>query len=828
METLLQDIRYGLRMLRKAPGFTAVAVITLALGIGATTAIFSVVYDVLLRALPYEHPEQIVELHEVNAQGGQMHFADPNFEDIRTQARSLGGLAEYNSGIESVSGGTEPTRTTVAAVSRDFFPILRVQPILGRGFRPEDQRFGATPVALVSYGYRKQFVGGGAADLLSKKLTIEHRAFLIVGVLPPQFSFPRAAEIWIPRELYDRLPSRSAHNWEVLGRLRDGTSVQEARAELQTIATRLKRQHGQDTMMMSVAIAPLRDAVTSQVRPALWILLGAVGFLLLIACANVANLLLVQGAARQREIAVRCALGARRSRIVRQLAAESLILTAGGTAVGVLGAFWELRALLSLSPNVLPRMSAVSISTPVLGFSLGLAVLVALSMGIFTGLRCSAGDMQHALAAAGRAQTGAPVTQRVSRALVAGQLAITLALLAGATLLGRSLLRVLSIDPGFRTEHIVTMNLALPSIWDWTAPDLLANKDAESARRVEFFDQLFARLRDIPRVQDVGGTAALPIAQGAADGLYVLMNPGEAAPRNIQDMEQLSHDRSQTGDADYSAVSSGYFQVLGIPLLRGRLFNRGDTIGSPHVALISESLAREKWPNQNPIGHQIEFGNMDGDLRLLNVVGVVGDVREASLERPARPTIYVDCRQRPQTTYDFTVVLTTNADPTAIISAARQIVRELDPSVPPNFSTLAEVVSGSVQPRRFNLILVGLFAGTAVLLAMVGMYGVMAYSVTRRTNEIGVRMAVGASQKSVLRLVLGQGLLTAVVGVFVGLIVSFAVTRTLGSLLFGISPADPLTFAVVSLLLVAVAMLASYIPARRASKVDPMVALRYE
>ncbi|MGE5205719.1 MAG: ABC transporter permease, partial [Chlamydiota bacterium] len=349
METLLQDLRYGLRMLRKSPGFTAVAVITLALGIGATTAIFSVVYGVLLRALPYDHPERIVQLHEVNAQGGQMHFADPNFEDIRSQSRSLQGLAEYSAWPQSVSGGTEPTRTMVATVSRDFFPVLRVQPILGRGFAADDQRLGAAPVALVGYGYWREFLAG-TSDLAAKKLTIDNRSFSVVGVLPPQFGFPAQAEIWTPRELLERLPSRSAHNWQVIGRLRDGVSVSQARAELLTVATRLKRQYGQDTMMVSVAIAPLRNAMTSQVRPALWILLGAVGFLLLIACANVANLLLVQSAARQREIAVRFALGATRSRMVCQLLAEALLLALAGGALGVLAAFWGLRALLALSP----------------------------------------------------------------------------------------------------------------------------------------------------------------------------------------------------------------------------------------------------------------------------------------------------------------------------------------------------------------------------------------------------------------------------------------------------------------------------------------------
>jgi putative ABC transport system permease protein len=826
MDTLLQDMRYAVRTLRKSPGFSVVAVITLALGIGATTAIFSVVYGVLLRALPYDHPERIVELHEVNAQGGQMHFADPNFEDVRSQSRSLQGVAEYSAWTQSVSGGSEPTRTMVATVSRDFFPILRVQPVLGRSFAPDDQRFGGAPVALVGYGYWKQFLGR-TTDLSAKKLTIENRPVAIIGVLPAGFSFPPAAEIWMPRELYERLPSRTAHNWQVIGRLRDGVSLSQAHAELQAIAARLKQQYGQDTMMVSVAIAPLREAMTSQVRPALWILLGAVGFLLLIACANVANLLLVQSAARQREIAVRFALGASRGRMLRQLLAEALLLSLAGGALGVLAAFWGLRALLTLSPDVLPRMHEVSISTPVLLFSLGLCVVVAVALGVFSGLRGSTGDVQNALAAGGRSQTGALLAQRLSRAIVAGQLAITLALLAGAALLGRSLLRVLSVDAGFRTEHVITMNLALPAIADFQAPGPTTSQESANLRRVQFLDEVLGRIRAIPGVEDAGGSNSLPLANPSADGAYILMNPGEALP-SMKQLEQLFHDRSRTGDADYSAVTSGYFRVLGIPLLRGRLFDARDTMNAPHAALISESLAREKWPNQDPLGRQIEFGNMDGDLRLLTVVGVVGDVHEASLERPALPTIYVDCLQRPQATSDFTVVLRTYADAASVISAARQIVRELDPNVPPKFATLDQVVSGSVQSRRFNLTLVGIFAATALLLAVAGMYGVMAYSVARRTNEIGVRMALGASQTSVLRLVLRQGLLTAAAGVVFGIAIARATTRVMGSLLFGLSPSDPLTFAGVAVVLVGVAMLACYVPARRASRVDPMVALRYE
>jgi putative ABC transport system permease protein len=822
MEMLLQDVRYGLRILAKSPAFAAIAVITLALGIGMTTAIFSVVYGVLLHPLDYERPEQIVQLREVNVHGRQMQFADPNFEDVRSEGRTLQGAAEYANVVLSVSGGTEPTRTMVAMVSRDFFPVLRVRPMLGRGFSAEDQRFGAVPVALLGYGSWKQFLGG-TTDLSSKKLRIDDRVFSIIGVLPPRFSFPPAAEIWVPREIYVRYPSRTAHNWQVIGRLRDGTSIAEARAELQTIATRLKQQYGQDTMMISVAIAPLLQAMTTDVRPALWILLGAVGFLLLIACANVANLLLVQSAARRHEIAVRFALGATRKRVVRQLVAEALLLSAAGGVLGVVAAFWGLQALLAFSPNVLPRMAEVSLSIPVLMFSLGLCVVVALALGIFSGFRSSSG-LQYALAAGGRSQVSSLVSERMSRAIVASQLAITLTLLAGAALLGRSLLRVLSIDPGFRTEHVVTMELSLPG-------DVVLSGVAQENRkthRVQFLDEMSTRLRGIPGVEEVGGTTNLPLTGFHPDGTYIMMSPGETLPSNMQMLEQMFHDRSRTGYAEYSAVSNGYFRVLAIPLLRGRLFDARDTMTAPHVALISESLAQEKWPHEDPLGHQLEFGNMDGDLRLLTVVGVVGDVRADNLEHAAFPTIYVDYRQRPQATSSFKVVMRGNGNTAAMIAAARQIVRELDPDIPPKFATLDQVVSGSVQGRRFNVTLLGVFAGTALLLALAGMYGVMAYSVTRRTNEIGVRMALGASRTKILRLVLEQCLMTAAIGIAVGIVASVAVTRTITSLLFGLSPMDPVTFVGVGLLLAAVALLASYIPARRAAKVDPMVALRYE
>jgi predicted permease len=817
LETLLQDLRFGVRMLRKNPGFTAVAVLTLALGIGASTAIFSVVYGVLLRPLPYSNPDQIVRLWESNASGARMNFADPNFEDIRSQNHSLQGLAEYGASLQSVSGGSQPTRTLSAAVSREFFPVMRVQPVLGRGFAADEHRFGAAPVALVGYGYWKQYLGG-TTDLSAIKLKVENQSATVIGVLPPGFRFPDDTNIWVPRELFERLPSRTAHNWHVIARLRDGIALNQAHAELATIAAKLKQQYGQDINMTDVAIAKLQDAISNPVRPALLILLGAVGFLLLIACANVANLLLAQSATRERELAIRAALGAERLRLVRQFLTEALLVSLSGAALGVLGALWGVTGLVAMAPNNLPRLEEVSINFPVLVFTLCVALLVAAGLGIFSAMRATAGDVQRALGEHGRSQTGTLHNQRLGRVIIAGQLAITLVLLVGAGLLGRSLLRLLSVDPGFHTEHVVTMDLAL------TSPE----KDADKVRRVEFLTELFARLGALPGVEEVGGTQLLPLTSSLADGTYIMMNPGEAPPSSMQDFERLAHDATRTGDADYCPTSEGYFRVLGIPLLRGRLFDARDTMDAPHTALISESLAREKWPSQDPLGHAIEFGNMDGDVRLLTVIGVVGDVRVASLEAPPRPTIYVNYRQRPQATQQFIIVLRTAAEPAGVLSAARDIVRNLDPDVPPSLGTFAKVFSESFKSRRFNLLLVGVFAGAALLLGIVGMYGVMAYSVARRTGEIGVRMALGASPGNVLRLVLGQGLWTTAAGITVGILGSFALTRTMESLLFGLSPTDPVTFAGIALLLAFVALLASYIPARRAMRVDPMVALRYE
>jgi ABC-type antimicrobial peptide transport system permease subunit len=827
-------------MLRRNPGFTLIAVFTLALGISATTAIFSVVYGVLLRPLPYEKPDQLVQLWEKDSKGNSMNLADANFLDLRAQNRSLQGLARFSSGVESVSGGTEAKRLEVAVVSSDFFSIMRVHPFAGRGFAAEDQRVGAGPVVLVSYRYWQQYLNA-SQDFSSLRLRVGNQLSSVVGVLPRGFAFPDDADVWMPRELSLNLPSRTAHNSQGLARLRDGVSLIQATQDLSAIGAAIKRQYGDQADITGVVVTPLQEALTSSVRPSLLILLGAVGFLLLVACANVMNLLLAQAAAREGELAIRNALGASRNRMLLQFMAETLLLSLTGGLMGVILAYWGVHWLLRLAPGTTPGLASVSVNLPVLLFAFGLCVAVAVVLGAFTALRSGTTDLRAALAEGARGSSGSFSTQFIGRSIVALQLATTMTLLIGAGLLSRSLLRVLSTDPGFRTERVATIDLALPSAFD----------PAQKVTRVQFLNELFNRTRALPGVSEVGGTNSLPLGTGiSGDGGFAEVNPQQLSPRTLEMInrvsqgnitedsplvkeltdffEQLFRDPEHSGYADYACASEGYFRVLGIPLRAGRLFDNRDSADAPHVAVISESLAREKWPNQDPLGRTIEFGNMDGDPRLLTVIGVVGDVRERSLETPPRPTIYVNYRQRPQRTYNFSMVIRTSGDPGAVIASARRIVRDLNPDIPPTTNSFTTIFAASMSNRRFNLILFAIFAGTALLLAIAGIYGVLSYSVERRTREMGVRMALGANTSNVLRLVLRQAMTTALIGIVIGLAGSFILMRFMQSMLYQVSTFDPLTFVAVASLLLAVAVLAAYLPARRATKVDPIVALRYQ
>jgi ABC-type antimicrobial peptide transport system permease subunit len=841
LEGLTQDFRYGFRRIRKNPVYAVVSVLTLALGIGASTAIFSVAYGVLLRPLPYYKSDQIVRMWEVNPRGRRMQFADPNSEDMRAQNRSLQGLAEMRPAEASVTVGNEPARVRAAYVSQDFFSVMGVQPVIGRLFSPDEQRLGSPPTALVSYSYWQRYLHE-ARDLGTLKFAVSKTPTAIIGVLPAAFNFPDDSQVWMPRELEARLTSRTAHNWQVIARIRDGVSLDQARAETSAIARRLSQEYRLgEKNMVDAAVLPLRDALTMNVRPVLLVLLGVAGLLLLVACANVMNLSLAQTSARTGELSVRVALGAPRWRLVRQFLVEALLLCLLGGGLGVLAAYFGVNALLAVAPSSIPRLDEISVNLPVLWFALGLSFLMAAGLGALTALRATSGDVQSALVEGGRRQGTGVRSRRTGRMIVAGQVAITLTLLIGASLLGRSMLRVLSVNPGFETEQIVTLDLRLH--------DLEARTESQ---RGQFLHQLMARLQTLPGVQSVGGTNVLPLkSDDSADGTFVKVNPQQLSPEQrelinrsasasldnpdpafLKDlsnfMEELFRDQANTGTADYVVASEGYFQTLRIPLLKGRLFNEADGPDAPHVAVISEAVARQHWPNQDPLGYTIEFGNMDSDLRLLTVVGVVKEVRKQSLETAPRPSIYVNYRQRLRAVSDFDIVLRTNSDPTAIFPAVRGVLRELDPTVPPRLNTFTQVFSESLTSRRFNLLLVGVFALAALLLAIAGVYGVLAYSVAQRTQEIGVRIALGATPGNILKMVLGQGLVTIAIGTAIGLAGSFVLTRTMRSLLFEVSPNDPLTVVGVALLLMLVAILASFIPAHRATRVDPLVALRYE
>jgi putative ABC transport system permease protein len=817
MDSFWQDFKYGVRQLRKNLGVTAIMVFTLALAIGATTAIFSVVYGVLLQPLPYVDSNRIMAVFEVSSAGRPNRVADPNFDDFRDQNRSFQAIAKYNDDVASVSGGAQPTRTTVSSVSPDFLKVFGIQPVMGRDFSTDDAKKGAGPTVLVSYGYWKEHLGS-QQDLSRSHLKINGAVYSVIGVLPAGFSFPTNVDLWLPADLEGENPSRTSHNYSAIGRLRDGVTVARANGEISAIARRIRETSSEqgDYLLKDGMVLPLQDSITGKARTPLLVLLCAVGFLLLVACANVANLLLAQASVRERELAIRSALGAARGRLIRQFLTEAFLLSLAGGGLGVLGAVGGVAGLVALAPDNLPRLESVSISIPVLVFAFLLSTAVAAGLGAFTAARATSEDPREGLAEGGRGQAGSQSSQRVGQIVVAAQIAITLVLVIGAGLLGRSLMKVLEVNPGFRVDKIVTMDVSLPWVEDPKA----------KAGQGIFFANLIDRLKQIPGVRKVGATSVLPMVEGGLpDGMFLLMSQNEV-PKTMDGFGALFQQKERLGSADFCVATDGYFQVLGIPLIRGRIFDEHDGADSPHVAVISESLARERWPKQDPIGHTIEFGNMDGDLRLLTIVGIVGDTHEYGLDAPPRPTVYVNLFQRPRAA--VTLAMLSDADTGSVSSAARGIVQNLDPEIPVKFQTFSQVYSASLGSRRFNVILIGFFGITALLLATAGVFGVMAYSVSRRTREIGVRIALGAGSGDVLKMILSQGMRTIFIGVAIGIIGSLALTRTVASLLFGVTATDPVTFGGVTLLLVGAALLACYLPARRATRVDPLVALRYE
>ncbi len=824
VDTFFADLRYAARTLVSNPGFAAVSILTLALGIGACTAIFSVVDAVLLRALPYPNPQEIVRVWERAPDGHRMNLANANFEDFREQNGTFAHLAVY-SGSEplSVSGGSEPVRANVSSVSSGFFRTLGVEPFRGSAFAPEEHRPHGTPAAVVSYSYWQRYLGG-AAYLSKFRLRLAGGVYPVVGVMPAEFDFPPGVSVWIPSELDPDLGTRTAHNWRCLGRIRKGTSVAQARANLSAIAHRIRDQYGKKVDLNDAAVVPLADAMVGDVRTALLTLSGAVGLLLLVACANIAGLLVARTSARRKELAVRAALGAGRGRLIQQFLAESFSLSLAGGVLGILLASWAVRALPAILPANLPRQQDIAINTSVLLFALAAVIAVSVSLGLFAASRAAAGDLQESLTAGSRSYSGGAASHRFRGFLVTGEIAVTLLILIGAGLLGRSFLRLISTSPGFRQEDLITIEFSLPTPLDFH------QDQAAIARQIHLLDDLVTQLRAIPGVQSLGLAGAMPVAAGdnLADGEFLILN-GQKPPANFDEWDRFAQNPSRVGHALYAVAGEGYFRTLGVPLVRGRMFGEQDGINSPHVAVISQTLARQRWPDQDPIGQVIDFGNMDGNLKPITIVGIVGDVRARGLDFPPSSIIYVDYRQRGMNANSSPTILVRSAAPAAeIVPAARSIFHDLAPDVPVKFSTLAHEMGGWLADRRFLLLLVGLFAAAAVALAAVGIYGVVAFSVTRRTQEIGIRIALGARRSDVLNLILGEGARMAALGVVFGIAASLAITRLMSSLLFGISATDPLTFVGVAVFLALIALLASYIPARRAMRLDPNTALRVE
>jgi len=825
MDTLIKDLRISLRSLRKRPGFTLVAILTLALGIGASTAIFSVVDGVLLRPLPYPHAEQIVQLREVNTRGGRMAFAEPNFLDVRARSHMFAGVAQYNQFLTTVTGGSEPVRALTCEVSADFFNVLGVQPIVGRTFTPEESSAGGEPVAVVSYGFWQRFLGA-KPDLSGTTLRLEDKSVPVIGVMPAGLGFPESADVWLPREQFHADVSRSAHNWSVVARLGPNASLDQARADVSAIWKQVKQENGKEVNAIDFTVVPQQEYIVGKVRNPLIMILVAVGFLLVVAFVNVANLLLAQATTRQRDFAVRTALGATRFRLARQFIAENLLLVLTAGALGVVISFWGVKLLLGLNRQALPRINEIGVDARAVAFTFVLSLLIAIVLGFVPLLRFSVRDLERSLRETGTGARGF-AGQHLRSFLVVAQMALTLVLMICAGLLAKTFYRLLQIDPGFRTERVVAMELSLPSppsdeqrykqfmqsyerLMKGIAPDANVQMSAEESRLNLFQNQLLGSLNSTPGVMASGVISALPLTGGGPDGTFLINN-----------------NPAKQGNADYRLATSGYFAALHIPLLRGRMFEASDVPNSPHTAVVSQSLVQKYWPNEDPLGQTIQFGNMDGDLRLLHVVGVVGDVHDYGVDHAPVPTVYGNALQRLPSS-NYTVVARGEIADSALVTAMREAVRGLDPQLPLKFRTLDQVYSSSLDGQRFSLVIFAVFGVAALLLAAMGIYGVTSYAVAQRTQEIGIRMALGAQLKDVLQLVLRRAMSLVVLGALLGLAGAYAATRVLSSLLFGVTATDLATFIAVPLLLLIVALLASLVPARRATRVDPLIALRYE
>ena len=815
LEDFIRDLRYGLRVLRRAKAFAAVAIITLGLGIGAATAVFSVVDGILLSPLAYPEPDRIVRLLQIDADGRRNNnVSEPNFEDWKNGTHSFQAMTQMAAGPVPVSVGSETTMTPGATVSREFFDVMGVHPIIGRGFRDDERRVGGSPTVIVGFGFWQTRLAGAPLNNLTVK--ISDTIHQVIGVMPSGFDYPAASEYWTPRELNPPQTARTAHNWQVIARLRQGAPLTAAQSDLSTVSRSLKARYGDQTWMSDAVAVPLREQLTATSRPVLLILFGAAVLLLIIACLNVSNLQLARASTRRREIAVRLAVGAGNGRITRQLLAEALVLSTAAAAVGIAIAFAGVRALVALQPGNLPRIQNVEVDWGVMLFACGVALLTAVLLGVATSARAAKPDIRDTLTEGARTIAGGRTRERVRQSLVIAQVALTIVLLTGAGLLARSFAELLAVDPGYRTNGSLLLDLT------WT----FSRDPTVQQRRKAAQQEILTRLGSLPGVEHVGLINTFPLGGlYFSNGQFIEMTRVDEI-QSFEDREKLGDElKNRVGFAGYRIASESYFQTMGIPLVRGRLFDERDGADAPHVAIISESLAATKWPNQDPIGRYVQFGNMDGDLRGFRIVGIVGDVRELSPETLPGPLFYGYYKQR--MTSRFTVVLRSDLAHT-MAPTARQVVREIDSDLPVQIRSVEEALDRALAGRRFSLTLVGVFSAVALILATLGIYGLISYLVAERTREIGIRLALGADSRDVLRLVLGKGAVLAASGMLVGLVTALALTRLLKGMLYGITTTDPIAFGAVMLLTLGAVLIASYVPARRALSVAPVTAMRQE
>ena len=812
MRMLLQDLRYGVRVLLKKPSFTSIAIVTIALGVGANSAIFSVVNAVLLRPLSYLNSEQLVMIWgKLPAHGlEKLSASGPEFVDYRERNHALSSIAAYTSSGRNLTGAGEPERVTTTFVTAGFFSVLETLPWRGRTFVAEEDQPGHDQSVILSYSiWQRRFAGDDS--IVGQSITIDGKVHVVVGVMPPDFEFPDAdTQIWKPiaftaEDLSE--DERGSHYLSLIARMKPGVQFEQAQADVASIAAGLQKEHPghyEEGSGWSASVVGLHEETVGDVRLTLLVLLSAVGFVLLIACANVANLVLARTATRQREMAIRSALGAGRLRIIRQVLTESLSLSLSGGALGILVALWGKELLASLSPANLPRLKEVSIDSRVLLFTLAISVFTGLVFGIVPALQASNLNLSEALKESGSKSTASKSRLRLRGLFVVGEIALAMVLLVGAVLMIRSLNALQRVEMGFDPSNVLTMRLSLPrSVY------------SEPRRQRAFYDQVINRIEALPEVNSAGVVNFLPLS-------------GTGNQRNIS----VEGQPENPINVEFRISNPGYFRAIGIELRLGRLYDEHDRENSTYVAVVNEAFLRIFLPDQDPLGKRIKMGGMNSPFQWLSIVGVVKDLKHRGLDVEAKPEMYVPYSQPPLPDWNIQsmfVAVRTKNEPKGLIGAARGIVQEIDKDQPIyGVSTMQQLLGKSLAPRRFNMLLMGMFSAIALALASIGIYGVMSYSVTERTREIGIRMALGARTGDVLRMVVKQGVTLTLLGVGIGLAASFALTRLIESLLFKVSAADPLTFALIPILLTGAALGASVVPAHRATKVDPMIALRYE